>query len=105
MTSWQPRCRLSRVPWNSGDGLIWARLRCGRHPGPDGNVRTTTVELPREQWAVCIRDHHPGYIDWAAFEANQAKLAANRTNAGARPPREGTALCQGIALTQPERSA
>jgi hypothetical protein len=45
---------------------------------------------------VCIRDHHPGYIDWATFEANAAKLAANRTNAGARPPREGTALCQGI---------
>ena len=31
-----------------------------------------------------------------AYLANEAKLAANRANAGARPPREGCALCQGI---------
>src|SRR4051794_8512799 len=30
--------------------------------------------------------------------AIEARLAANRTNAGARPPREGTALCQGIVF-------
>jgi len=45
---------------------------------------------------VLIKDHHEGYITWADYLANEAKLAANRTNAGARPPREGCALCQGI---------
>jgi len=33
--------------------------------------------LPMEQWAVLIRDHHPGFIDWATFEANQARLDSN----------------------------
>jgi excisionase family DNA binding protein len=45
---------------------------------------------------VCIRDHHDGYIGWADYLTNEARLAANRTNTGARPPREGSALCQGI---------
>ena len=45
---------------------------------------------------MLIHDHHPGYIDWDEYLANRARLAANRTNTGARPPREGTALCQGI---------
>jgi hypothetical protein len=45
---------------------------------------------------VCIPGHHDGYITWDDYLANEAKLAANRTNAGARPPREGLALCQGI---------
>src|SRR3954466_16362346 len=30
------------------------------------------------------------------YLSNQAKLAANRTHSGARPAREGHALCQGI---------
>ena len=33
--------------------------------------------LPMDQWAVLIRDHHPGFIDWATFEANQARLDSN----------------------------
>jgi DNA invertase Pin-like site-specific DNA recombinase len=64
----------------------------------DGSVHTSTTERPREQWEVLIKDHHPGYISFADYLANEAKLAANRTNAGARPPREGTALCQGIVF-------
>ena len=35
--------------------------------------------------------HHLG-----GLPGQRGKLAANRTNAGARPPREGSALCQGI---------
>jgi len=65
---------------------------------PDGSVHTVTTELPRAQWAVLIHDHHEPYISWEQFLANEAKLAGNRTNAGARPPREGSALCQGIVL-------
>ena len=29
--------------------------------------------------------HHLGYISWASFLANEAMLAGNRTDAGARP--------------------
>lgn len=77
---------------------VFGRYRSRRTVSPDGSVRTVTTELPREQWAVLIPDHHEGYLSWDTFLANEAKLAANRTNAGARPPREGTALCQGIVL-------
>ena len=60
-------------------------------------MRTKLVELARPQeWPVVIHDHHPGYISWDDYLADQARLAANTTNAGARPPRQGHALCQGI---------
>ena len=45
---------------------------------------------------MVILDHHDGYITWEQFLAIEAKLAADRTTTGARPPREGGALCQGI---------
>jgi hypothetical protein len=63
---------------------------------PDGTVHNSLVERARAEWPVLIRDHHEGYIPWEGYLANEKKLAANQTNAGARPPREGGALCQGI---------
>ena len=75
---------------------VHGRYSSHRTVEPDGTVRTTLVEQPRAEWPVLIKDHHEGYITWADYLANEAKLAANRTNAGARPPREGCALCQGI---------
>jgi len=75
---------------------VFGRYRSRRVVRPDGTVRTTTVELPRAEWPVVIHDHHPGYIGWDDFLANEARLAANCTNQGGRPPREGQALCQGI---------
>ena len=47
---------------------------------------------------MLIKDHHEGYISWADYLANEARLAANHTAAGARPAREGIALCQGIIM-------
>jgi DNA invertase Pin-like site-specific DNA recombinase len=32
---------------------------------------------PRSEWAVLIRDHHPGYISWEQYERNQRMIAAN----------------------------
>ena len=75
---------------------VFGRRRSRQVVDPDGSVRSSVTELPRDQWDVLIPGHHEGYITWEAYLANEAKLAANRTNAGARPPREGTALCQGI---------
>jgi hypothetical protein len=77
---------------------VFGRFRSRRTVNPDGSVRTVTSELPRSEWAVLIPDHHEGYIDWDTFLTNEAKLANNRTNAGARPPREGVALGQGIVF-------
>jgi DNA invertase Pin-like site-specific DNA recombinase len=77
---------------------VHGRYTSRRTVVPDGTVRTALVERPRAEWPVLIKDHHEGYITWAEYLANEARLAANRTNAGARPPREGSALCQGIIV-------
>jgi len=77
---------------------VFGRRRSRQVVHPDGSVHSSVTELPRDQWEVLIPGHHAGYITWEAYLANEAKLAANRTNAGARPPREGTALCQGIVF-------
>lgn len=75
---------------------VFGRYFSRRTVDPDGTVHTQIVERPRAEWPVVIKDHHEGYITWADYLANEAKLAANHTAAGARPPREGVALCQGI---------
>jgi DNA invertase Pin-like site-specific DNA recombinase len=77
---------------------VSGRRRSRQVVDPDGSVHSSVTLLPRDQWEVLIPGHHAGYITWEAYLANEAKLAANRTNAGARPPREGTALCQGIVF-------
>jgi len=43
-----------------------------------------------------IHDHHPSYITWEQYLANERRLQSNRTFQGARPVREGKALLQGI---------
>jgi DNA invertase Pin-like site-specific DNA recombinase len=75
---------------------VHGRYGSRRSVDEDGTVHTMMFERPRAEWPVLIKDHHEGYITWAGYLANEAKLAANRTNTGARPPREGCALCQGI---------
>ena len=75
---------------------VFGRYSSVRSVEPDGTVHTTAVELPRTQWPVLIKDHHEGYISWAQYLDNETRRAANHTGAGARPPREGIALCQGI---------
>ena len=75
---------------------VHGRYTSRRRVEPNGTVYTGLVERPRAEWPVLIHDHHPGYLSWEQFLLNEATLAANRTNAGARPAREGSALCQGI---------
>ena len=106
--SWAGRLQFGRLTHSRVLGIlanpvyagayVFGRFRSRRTVSPDGTVRTVTTELPRTEWAVLIREHHEGYIDWDTFLAHEVKLAANRTNAGARPPREGVALCQGIVF-------
>ncbi len=75
---------------------VYGRYHSKRVVSPEGKVSTRIVELARADWPIVIYDHHPGYIGWDDYLANGARLAANTTNGGARPAREGHALCQGI---------
>ena len=52
-------------------------------------------QTPRRQSRL-IQDHHEGYASWEEYLDNQQRLAANDTRGGQRPPREGSAICQGI---------
>lgn len=77
---------------------VFGRYHSGRVVDPNGRIRTRTVERCQSDWPVIIHGHHAAYINWETFLANRQRLAANDTRHGARPPREGTALLQGIVL-------
>jgi DNA invertase Pin-like site-specific DNA recombinase len=77
---------------------VFGRFHSCRRVNADGTIRTRTVERSRSEWPVVIQGHHPAYISWETFLANEQRLATNYTRSGARPPREGTALLQGIVL-------
>jgi hypothetical protein len=77
----------------------YGKTRYVRYLDAQGAVRKRMRHLPMEQWAVLIRDHHPGFLDWATFEANQARLDSNTKPKPHQPGgavREGSALLQGI---------
>ncbi len=75
---------------------VFGRRRSRRVVAPDGRITRRSSAVPRAEWETTLPGQHPGYITWDQFLANEAKLAANNTNTGARPVREGAALCQGI---------
>lgn len=78
----------------------YGKTRCERYVDENANLRNRIKHLPREQWAVLIADHHPGFIDWATFEMNQERLKRNAppgAGEAAGTPREGSALLQGLA--------
>lgn len=61
--------------------------------------RTEGHRKPRNQWTVLIRDHHPGYITWERFEANQKILAENarmKSRMGRQSGRGGRSLLVGL---------
>jgi excisionase family DNA binding protein len=78
--------------------FVFGRTRTEKRIHSAGKVVQRTMLLPREQWAVLIPDHHPGFIDWATYEANTARLRENwraPRGFGGGAPREGSALLQG----------
>ena len=75
---------------------VFGRHRRRRVVSPDGTITTQVLAVPRSEWSVVIQDHHPAYISWQEHLANVARLQANNTSRGQRPPREGKGLCQGI---------
>ena len=101
MLLWEPlrRTRVLRAlksPRSAG-AFAFGRTRQRRRPG--GGVESR--RLPREEWDVLLTDAHPGYLSRERFEANQRRLADWAAAFGAdrrRPPREGPALLQGLAV-------
>ena len=64
-----------------------------------GVVRERQRRASREEWHVCIEGHHPGYITFERYLANQERLRANwrpPRGEGGGAAREGRALLQGL---------
>src|SRR5512132_4305832 len=80
---------------------VYGRTHHERYLGQDGGLRKRRRRLPRDQWEVLITDHHPGFIDWDTYQANQQRIGQNvRPQAhqpGTGAVREGCALLQGLA--------
>jgi len=77
----------------------YGKTKYERYVDEHGAVRKRIRHLPMDQWSVLIQDHHPGFIDWATFQANQARLDSNtrpKPHQAGGAVREGSALLQGI---------
>ena len=100
---WKPACYpavydILTNPAYAG-AFVYGRTRLEKRLDETGKVVTRQRVLPRQDWAVVITDHHRGYLTWHDYEANVAKLAANKTpprGQGGGAPREGQALLQGL---------
>jgi DNA invertase Pin-like site-specific DNA recombinase len=79
--------------------FVFGRTRTEKRVDAAGKVTASVRDLPRDQWAVLIPGHHPGYISWEDYEATTARLRGNwrpPRGQGGGAPREGRALLQGL---------
>jgi hypothetical protein len=78
----------------------YGKSRHERYVDEQGMLRKRTRHLPMAEWSVFLPEHHPGYIDWATFQANQARIDSNvhpQPHQAGGAVREGAALHQGLA--------
>ncbi len=79
----------------------YGKCRHERFVDEQGRVRRRTRHLPQAEWAVLLPEHHQGFIDWATYQANQARIDANvhpQPHQAGGAVREGAALLQGLAI-------
>jgi DNA invertase Pin-like site-specific DNA recombinase len=79
---------------------VYGKTRRERYIDEHGVVKKRSRHLPISEWAVLLPEHHPGFIDWATFHSNQARIDANihpEPHQAGGALREGSALLQGIA--------
>ena len=78
--------------------FVFGRTAQKRELDEQGRVRRRTVQLPIEEWSVCLPEHHPGYVSWQEYLATRERLRQNMRprGEGGGAAREGQALLQGI---------
>lgn len=78
--------------------FVFGRTSQKKFLNEQGRVRRRTIDLPIEQWSVCLPDHHPGYVTWDEYLATRERLRTNvrPRGEGGGAAREGVALLQGI---------
>jgi len=76
----------------------YGKTQSERYVDHTGRLKKRIRHVPQSKWAVLIRDHHKGFIDWETYEMNQSRIARNTHPTPHQPGaiREGSALLQGI---------
>ena len=98
---WRPPCRetvrhILRHPIYAGAYIYGFRPVDPRRRKPGSPKSGRGSGLAAEECQVFLRDRHPAYINWDQFEANQRRMAANRSRAETPGPvRDGAALLAG----------
>ena len=79
--------------------FVFGRKRREKRLDDQGRVRVHDVEVPMEQWSVCLPEHHPGYVAWPEYLQTRERLRSNvrPRGEGGGAAREGAALLQGLA--------
>lgn len=78
----------------------YGKTRQERYVDETGRLRKRVRKLPQAEWAVLIKAHHKGFIDWDTHEMTLARIKQNahpRRHEAGGAVREGAALLQGIA--------
>jgi DNA invertase Pin-like site-specific DNA recombinase len=79
--------------------FVFGRTATDKRVDADGRLLVRTRQVARDQWEVCIPDHHPGFVTWERYEQIQDQLRVNyrppRGAGGGGAAREGAALLQG----------
>jgi len=79
---------------------VYGRTRSERYVATDGTIQQRIRRLPRADWGVLLPNHHEGFIDWATYDAHQARIDSNvhpHPHLPGGAVREGAALLQGLA--------
>ena len=77
---------------------VFGRRRSRQVVDPDGSVRSSVTELPRDQWEVLIPGHHRGLHHLGGLPGQRGEAGCQPDQRRGPPAREGTALCQGIVF-------
>ena len=78
--------------------FVFGRTTSDKRVDGDGRLLVRTRQVDRDDWEVCIPEHHPGFVTWERYVQIQDQLRANHRPArgtGGGAAREGAALLQG----------
>jgi hypothetical protein len=73
-------CNLLHHPLYAG-AYSWGRRPVDPRRKIPGRPATGRTVVPLKDWQVLIRDRCPAYITWEQYQANLARMAANRAKA------------------------
>jgi excisionase family DNA binding protein len=78
--------------------FVYGRQRQQKQLDEHGKLLIRRVDVPLEEWSVCLPEHQPGYVSWSEYLATRQRLRGNvrPRGEGGGAAREGAALLQGL---------